>query len=650
MNETSQVEPNAGARYRERVLAIWIGTAAAMVIARWFIIHSWPGYTISLPLSDYQDLALTALAAWLSVVLVKFARTAVIQRGLYFASLAVAMLFSVFAAINTVIVHLVRTPLTLKLINLSDHLTGIGASIRHEVYSFRLLKVGFAPIVAVLVAICLCRMAPRMLRRAAEVFARPVTLIVIGAYFAMGFFWTSNSRLYKPALRNPEWAFLLSVIAPDAPAFDVPFPAAYTEDFLPPAQRAEMGYTGAARAVTWNRDPSKRPRNVVLVVLESTGSRHLELYGADVKDTPNLLRLSHQAAVFDRIYAQQPWTSQAMGALFCSLYPIQELGSITNYATHINITGLPRVLETLGYRTAFFHDGQLDFDREGEFLTAHGFALVHSASHDFDGPRDPVLVTQLTKWIERDPSKPFFATLWTQDAHHPYFSDSAIDFDSSNGDLNRYLNSIHEEDQVIGQIYDELNRLGLADDTLLVVTGDHGEDFGEHMYTVHNFTVYEEETRIPLMYINRRLFSTPVRDETLGQQIDIAPTILDLLGIPQPSEWQGTSLFESERLPRAYLVANSEGYEWGLVSRDLKFTFHVNGTLPELYNLTADPLERHNLAGDPRYAAQIAEARQRIAAWYSYQNKFFNQHLEHGSLASSGSQTSRLEGGREGAQ
>jgi arylsulfatase A-like enzyme len=318
-----------------------------------------------------------------------------------------------------------------------------------------------------------------------------------------------------------------------------------------------------------------------------------------------------------------------MGALFCSVYPIEELGSVTNYATHAELPSLPQVLVDHGFRTAFFHQGQLGFDREGEFLDAHGFQQVFGTARDFDEPRDSRLVPELFDWIQQRPGRPFFAALWTQDSHHPYAAPPVPRLGLTGNDaVDRYLDAIYEEDSIIGRIADELDRRGLGDDTLIVVIGDHGEAFGEHDYLVHNFTVYDEETRIPLMFINPRIFRRAIRENTLGQQIDVAPTILDLLGIAAPGSWQGSSLFSPNRIPRAYLTANGEGYVWGLVSGKFKFVFHANGTRPELYDLTADPRERRNLATDPAYAAQIAEARQRIAAWYAYQNKFYDRHIE----------------------
>ena len=100
--------------------------------------------------------------------------------------------------------------------------------------------------------------------------------------------------------------------------------------------------------------------------------------------------------------------------------------------------------------------------------------------------------------------------------------------------MNRYLNSVAWTDQVVGNLADALQSAGLAENTLLVIMGDHGEAFQEHGQSVHNFSVYNEEVRIPLMFVNPQVIPRRIDVTALARQIDIAPSILDLAGIAAP--------------------------------------------------------------------------------------------------------------------
>ena len=151
----------------------------------------------------------------------------------------------------------------------------------------------------------------------------------------------------------------------------------------------------------------------------------------------------------------------------------------------------------------------LAYDKEDEFLRAHGFQDVIDKPGSTSQPMDSELVARAIHWIKQDQSHPFFLTLWTADTHHPYLSSSVRDYHVNDAYLNRYLNGIEATDRLIAQIADALESMRLADDTLLVVTGDHGEAFGEHQETGHGFTTYDEEVHVPLLMVNARLFAQP---------------------------------------------------------------------------------------------------------------------------------------------
>ena len=167
-----------------------------------------------------------------------------------------------------------------------------------------------------------------------------------------------------------------------------------------------------------------------------------------------------------------------------------------------------------------------------------------------------------------------------------------------NPSLANYTSLIREVDSQIGRFLAWLRERGLADDTIVIVTGDHGEAFGEpHGGSGHGFTAYDEELRVPLIIWNPRLFRDGGRVTTVGSHIDLAPTILDLLGLRSPNGWDGASLFDERKPPRAYLFAAAWGqYLLGVRSGDWKYIYDARLGSEELYNLTEDPDERRDLS------------------------------------------------------
>jgi arylsulfatase A-like enzyme len=242
-----------------------------------------------------------------------------------------------------------------------------------------------------------------------------------------------------------------------------------------------------------------------------------------------------------------------------------------------------------------------------------------------DGVPDGCAVNRIAEWIRNRSSAPFFGMFWTMQTHFPYFvSEEPRDFGVRNSDLNRYLNALRETDRAVGQLLGALEQQQVLDSTLVVVVGDHGEAFGQHGHYVHGVDLYDEEVHVPLMLINRRLFHGET-DSTLGGLIDVAPTILDLLGDPSPASWQGRSLFDRDRPGRAYLFTSRSKVLFGYRDGTHKFIYDAGSNAKELYDLQVDPGESRNVAGASRGLVLLGE--QRLAAWVQYQRQFFKDVL-----------------------
>ncbi len=228
----------------------------------------------------------------------------------------------------------------------------------------------------------------------------------------------------------------------------------------------------------------------------------------------------------------------------------------------------------------------------------------------------------LLDWIDQGREKPFYAMAWTTMSHHPYEprpGQPLIDFFKGNlpeddYDLGRHLNTLQQVDHELGRLFDGLRERGLLEETLVLVTGDHGEGFGDpHPTWGHGFRLYQEAIRVPLMIANPRLYPRPQRAPTIGGHVDINPTVTDLMGWPASPTWQGRSLFDPTRPPRTYFYAANEDYLLGVREGDWKYIYNATRGREELYDLARDPDEKQNRAAEE--PERCRRLRQRLAAW-----------------------------------
>ncbi len=609
-------EPDSARNKASELLVAWSCLAVLMVIARAGILSAASCPLWYLPIAAYQDIVLTAALCGLTLMSLKLTRrrARLLVAG---AAWTLCLMMAAFTVADAVIFRYLRTPLNYRLLVLSDatDFRGVEAYVAYAATPLAAIKLIAAPVLLVAIAKLARRLAPNLLREAVRILVSAATGACLLMYFLAGSIWASRSVTSAPVVANAEWSLIASFFDLRSPRIPDSFPPDYVNDFRP------VGESAAKTAMTGRLAPGT---NVVMVVMESVGARRLELCGAPYHDSPELLRLSQHAANLTRMYASMPWSSSAMAGLFCSLYPNLGLRSITQESADLAVPSLASVLTAHGYHNAFIYAGPLIFDREGEFLRRHGFQIP-DGGNEIPGPRDQVMLDESFDWIARNRAQPLFLVLWTKDTHAPYAPLRHFDYGVKDPGLTRYLDGIASTDALIGRLAARLDAIGLGERTLLVVIGDHGEAFGEHGHNYHNLSAYEEEVRIPFLIVNRGLFARPQRIDLPAQQIDVAPTVLDLLGYQLPAEWQGRSVFAQDRRTRVYLFADMDMFRLGMIDGSLKYIYDYDPDRSELYDLNADSREQENLADDPRYAAFIRDSRRRLAAWVAFQNGYLGQ-------------------------
>jgi predicted Zn-dependent protease len=289
-------------------------------------------------------------------------------------------------------------------------------------------------------------------------------------------------------------------------------------------------------------------------------------------------------------------------------------------------TTLPEVLRGHGYRsgavvaayvlTAKFGLAQGFADYDDSLRMSDLFRLTSEIPADEVGRRAGA-------WLRAHAAERFFAWVHFYDPHLPYAPPAPLT--GRFGDR-PYDGEVAFVDAELGRLLAILDTTGVRQRTLVVVTSDHGEGFGEHGEEGHGLLAYEETLRVPLLIVAPgrlgagRVVREPVR------LVDLAPTILDLLRLPAPPRVEGRSLAPllagagaDAAAPPAYFetLAGQEAKGWaplrGLVDGDRKF---IELPEPELYDLARDPAERRNLAGAERREAQrlAAALRELLAA------------------------------------
>jgi glucan phosphoethanolaminetransferase (alkaline phosphatase superfamily) len=367
-------------------------------------------------------------------------------------------------------------------------------------------------------------------------------------------------------------------------------------------------------------------RNVILILLESTGAGYLHLYGAGEDPTPNLTGLGPESILFENAYSVYPESIKGLFSVLCSQYP--SFDSKPNDYARWRVPSLAQVLATHGYRTALFHSGRFMYLGMESIVRNRGYSRLEDAGdiggedESSFGVGEPAAIKRILQWVDAQPAGArFFITYLPVAGHHPYESPEGGPFSDAD-DLGHYRNALHYGDAALGGLIRGLRRRKLLENTLLVFCGDHGEAFGQHPGNFgHTLFIYEENVHVPLLLVAPGLFRPPVRVKRAASLIDITPTILDLLGINEPHPYQGRSLLTGQEQMALFYTDYSLGL-MGLRDGRWKFIHELDSGLCQLFDLSADPAERTNLSA--RFPVRTAAYRQLLRGWSAAQKQRFN--------------------------
>ncbi|MBN2448584.1 MAG: sulfatase [Phycisphaerae bacterium] len=422
-------------------------------------------------------------------------------------------------------------------------------------------------------------------------------------------------------------------------------------------------------------DKPKPTKNVVLISVCSVRADHMSCYGYRRQTTPRLAEFARQCVVYDNAFTQWPKTTPAFCAIMSAKYAHNNGVLRATHGPRLadeHVT-LAEVMADAGYQTAAFLSSPA--------LAAHsniaqGFQNVDEV---FVGPRRAVLPTiRAIEWLrKRDPKKPFFIWAHYNNAHYPYRASGIPNPDMFVEDqfydasrhvralkdprahlkadvprdhpcvmeilrpdigaihtwavlderpeeldfyIARYDAGIYSADASIGRLLDELRTLGLLDNTIVALVGDHGESLGDHNYYFeHGRFPYDATAHVPLM-IRQPRGAGARHVSTQVAAFDLAPTLLEMTGLTPPEDWDARSLGRLDKdTPGDNLVFTEAGYqldymlavhdsEWKLIdvpnALDRQMMRHQEY---ELYRWRDDPGETRELsAAHPDQVARLA--------------------------------------------
>jgi len=426
--------------------------------------------------------------------------------------------------------------------------------------------------------------------------------------------------------------------------------------------------------------------NVILIVLDTLRADHLSCYGYGLQTSPNIDRIGRIGSRLDNCFSSSNWTPPGHSSIFTGRYSISHgshkiLTSRSSGSKHVSCiplgkdeTTLAEIYKENGYQTAAvvsnrgFVSGEFGLDQGFDYWFANPppLPVVYqiwrkiSKYTGCDIPPQPSYrrakdITQTSlRWIRQKQNEPFFLFMNYADPHvpyqppHPYdrkfegkIDDFRLDLDGIRQGtkkmnskqkkhiLSQYDGEIAYLDDQLGIFIKKLNDWNIFDDSIIVITSDHGEFLGERGLVDHQIGLYNPVTRVPLVIKPNLKLDRVLTENQFVSTIDIMPTLLQMTGIHIPKSVQGESLTGAITHPiiaqhyTDHVVLNWFGGSFGkdkiaLIQNGYKL-ITTSGKIQELYDLPSDPEEKNNLIEKEIYIAELLH--EKLKPWIDLVDK-----------------------------
>ena len=390
---------------------------------------------------------------------------------------------------------------------------------------------------------------------------------------------------------------------------DAPLPAPKVRPKTPVPQPQQAATPKPKPVVSARAEPKRY--NIVYIFIDTLRADRLGMNGYKRPTSPNLDRFAEDALIFDRAYSQAPNTPRSFPSMITGRYP-SRIKWVKRYSNYGKLTGENETLFTIfnkaGWRTEmvsahWYFQRAKGIEKGLDYWDNKGALSVRESNTQSAAPLITKKLMGRLDVLEKE-KKPFAILAHYFDPHGKYMRHRQSAAFGKKGLSNKYDGEIAFVDHHLKPVLARLSKAPWAEDTIVIVTSDHGEAFKEHGFYFHGRTVYDEETRIPLLIRIPGVKSTHIA-ETVGA-VDILPTLVELTGLKAP-EAQGESLVglwtKKGVMPTRPVFMEQlpyPGYKKhivGAVDRKGRFKIIQNLTdnVLELFDLTSDPGEKVNV-------------------------------------------------------
>lgn len=377
---------------------------------------------------------------------------------------------------------------------------------------------------------------------------------------------------------------------------------------------------------------ASRARNVLVYLIDTLRADKLRPYNQQSRvETPGLERYVQHATLFEQGFTQENWTKPSVATLLSGLLPWQHRAMDGESTLPASVAILPEIFRKEGFETAgFVCNGYVS----RPFGFERGWGRFKNYIKEGQRTQARFVASDVLAWLDqRDKDKPFFLYVHTIDPHVPYIPppetlqrydpspySGPVDFTRDRlllekvkgkrvrlNDRDRkrlealYDGEISYHDVHMAAILEGLERRQLSEETLVVITADHGEEFFDHDSVGHGHSLYQELLRVPFIIRVPGLSAASSRiTESVGL-VDIAPTIADAVGVTLPDKVAGRSLLpllrgEKDSAPRVMVAGSNDAWR-AIIVDDLKLIQRTYDDV-QIYDLRSDPAEKNNLANE----------------------------------------------------